>query len=176
MEAGPFITGEKAVENAGVELTRLSLEYEPLFAPWDKAKLGLPTIVLTVFGKKSYWLVPVELQDKTIGFVRVMGDGKVAAVGTFYQEPARLENCPSVITGITAAEALEKAKSLISSEHGESAQVPIFVHDGPPGREAWLIGVTVAGKPDRWIFVTPGFTYERPAGELHNDTLEGGGG
>jgi hypothetical protein len=175
VEVDPFITSERALEKAGIELARLQMEDDPLFAPWDRTKLGRPTMVQTVFGEKSYWLVPVELGNKTIGFIRIMGDGKVAAVGTFYQEPTRLDNCPSVVTGITAAEASEKARSLISSERGESGHVPIFVHDGPPGREAWLIEVTVTGKPSRWIFVTPGFTYERPAGVLHDDTLEGAG-
>ena len=173
MEVNPFISSDQALEKAGIELAQLQPEDDPLFAPWEKAQLGHPAMVKTVFGEKSYWLVPVKLQNKTIGFIRVMGDGKITAVGTFYQEPTRLDNCPSVVTGITASQALDKTKSLVSSDRGESVKDTIFVHDGPPGREAWLVEVKVAGKPTRWIFVTPGFTYERPAGELHDDTLEG---
>jgi hypothetical protein len=29
----------------------------------------------------------------------------------------------------------------------------MYVHDGPPGREAWVIEVSRQGRATRWIFV-----------------------
>ena len=71
MKVDSFITSDQALKSTGVELARLQQEDDPLFAPWEKAKLGRPTIVQTVFGQRSYWLVPVELRNKTIGFIRM---------------------------------------------------------------------------------------------------------
>jgi hypothetical protein len=74
------------------------------------------------------------------------------------------------VTGIDVEEATRRAHRLIAE--GEQASKPMFVHDGPPGREAWLVTTFIAGLATRWIFVTPGFTYERRAGELLNAHLE----
>jgi hypothetical protein len=49
----------------------------------------------------------------------------------------------------------------------------MFVHDGPPGREAWLVPVAVGGgRITRWIFVSEGGIYERTAGELRAESRE----
>jgi len=173
MKEQSFIGRNAAKGKAAGELVQLHLNDDPAFAPWNGAQLGEPVIVKTVLGANSYWLVPVELNDRVIGFVRVMGNGTVAAVGTLYREPEHLNNCPSVVTGITAEEALNKIEDMVNTGQGELTGIPVFVHDGPPGREAWLVEVTAAGKPARWIFVTPAFVYGRPAGELHDDSLEG---
>jgi hypothetical protein len=172
MRPDPFIQSSEALEAARLELAQMQPYDDPLFAPWVEAQLGRPVLVRTVSGEKSYWLVPAIILDRAVGFVRVLGDGRAVAVGAFYQDPSRLDTCPYVVTGITAQEALSMAKSHVSHARGESASVPVFVHDGPQGREAWLVEVKIAERPARWIFVTPGGIYTRPAGEVHNDTLE----
>jgi len=55
---------------------------------------------------------------------------------------------------------------------GEAAADPVFIHDGPVGKEAWLIEVMRDRVPIRWIFVTPAFIYERPAGTGLSELLE----
>lgn len=145
---------------------------DPRFAPWREATLGQPVLVMTVHREPSYWNVPVLIRGRAAGFVRVLGTGKVAALGTLYQDPAQIDACPVTITGIDAAEACRRAQKLIHPEEGETASDPVFVHDGPPGREAWLIEVIKEDRPCRWIFVTPAFVYERPAGELLDEALE----
>jgi len=57
-------------------------------------------------------------------------------------------------------------------ESGDSALEPVYVHDGPYGREAWLVEVLRNGRPNRWIFVTPAFIYERTCGEMRDTTRE----
>jgi hypothetical protein len=89
--------------------------------------------------------------------VRVLGDGRVAAVEALREG--------SAVSSLGAAEAARRAEAEVRREAGESAAAPELVHDGPPGREAWRVEVSRAGRPWRWIFVTPGGVYQRPAGK-----------
>ena len=166
-----FITSDQAIEIAKKEVERLLVEADPLFAPWSDGTLGRPIIVKDVFKKPSYWIVPILIHQRVAGFVRVLGTGRVAAIGTFYRHPNQIETCPTTVTGIDAAEALRLAKEKIKQELGEAASDPVFVHDGPPGREAWLVEVIKEGRPIRWIFATAAGTYERPAGTILSETL-----
>ncbi len=167
-----FISADQALEMASEEIRRFLLQGDSMFAPWSDASLGQPLLVKDVFRNPSYWLVPVLIQERVAGFVRVLGTGEAAAIGAFYRDPNYLEDCPAVITGIDALEASNRAEERIQLEQGEVALDPVFVHDGPQGREAWLIEIVKEGSPYRWIFVTPAFVYERPAGELLDETME----
>lgn len=167
-----FISIEKARKLAAIQLQQSRNLTEPVFAPWASASLGEPVLVRTVFREPSYWTVPVLLMKRTVGFIRVLGTGTIAAIGTFYQDPKQTDACPTTVTGIDATEALQKALVKVNEESGEQASEPIYVHDGPPGREAWRIEVLREGIPVRWIFVTPAFVYERPAGEPLDENLE----
>jgi hypothetical protein len=118
-------------------------------------------LVRTVTGEPSYWLVPVEHAERAIGFVRVTLEGDAVASGAYYRDPARLDTAPRVVTGITADEARGQAAAAVGAE--AVLDEPVFVHDGPPGREAWLIR---ARRPDgtaRSLFVTSAGWYEREA-------------
>ena len=44
---------------------------------------------------------------------------------------------------------------------GAAIDDPVYVHDGPPGREAWLVRVREADGPPQTLFVGPGGMYER---------------
>ena len=168
-----FVSDSQAHSIARRELKRTPvISIDPLFTPWSDASVGDPVLVRDVFKNPSYWIVPVLIHERVAGFIRVLGTGKVAALGTFYQDPSEIRTCPTTVTGINSSEAKHKAMERIHPEKGETALDPLFVHDGPPGREAWLIEVTKEGKPSRWIFVTPAFIYERLAGELLDETLE----
>lgn len=166
-----FVGKEQATELAAEEIKLSQIRKEPIFTPWREASLGTPVLVRNLFKEPSYWLVPVLRLGQVIGFVRVLGSGKVAHIGTFYQDPSKIEG-PSTVTGVESTEASRKAVERIHRDQGEYALDPIFVHDGPVGREAWLIEVIKDRRPIRWIFVTPGFVYERPAGEMLDEALE----
>lgn len=167
-----LVSEEGARRRAGEELEKSGFLTGRLFAPWASATLGKPVLVRKVSGEPSYWTVPVLLRDRTVGFIRVLGTGQVSALGAFYQDPSQIDACPSTVTGVDAAEAVQKVSDRIHVENGERASEPLYVHDGPPGREAWKIEVTREGRPVRWIFVTPAFVYERAAGELLDEHLE----
>jgi hypothetical protein len=164
-----FIGMDGACKLAQEAVRRESEDGGRIFAAWKDASLGGPVLVLTVHREPSYWLVPVEVRGAVMGFVRVLGDGRVAHVGSFSPSPDIVRKLPEV-TGITQEEAAEKAYELIRIDQGESPTPPVFVHDGPIGREAWLVEVLKDEKPHRWIFVTPSFAYERPAGAELGET------
>lgn len=167
-----LISQEESLRLAQEELEKSGVLKERLFAPWTEASLGKPVLVRMVTGEPSYWTVPVLLIGRTIGFIRVLGTGRVAALGAFYQDLDQIRSCPLTVTGIDAVEAVQKVVDRVYVKNGESASEPIYVHDGPPGREAWRIEVYREGRPVRWIFITPVFVYERVAGELIDESLE----
>jgi hypothetical protein len=149
-----------------------ALRGDPLFAPWLDAAIGNPVMVRTLQGEPSYWLVPVELQGRVGGFVRVNIDGKVAAVGAYYRDARHIAASPRVVTHLDADAAASRAARYVRAARGETAASPMYVHDGPPGREAWVIEVSRQGRATRWIFVTPGGVYQRPVGTHRDSTIE----
>lgn len=167
-----FISADQALEIATEEIRLFLIQGDQLYAPWSDATLGQPVLTLDILKQPSYWIIPVLIKERVAGFVRVLGLGEVSAIGTFYRDSKHIISCPTIITGIDISEASRRAKGRIHLEQGEIALEPVFVHDGPPGREAWLIEVTREGKPNRWIFVTPAFIYERQAGTLLDEDLE----
>jgi hypothetical protein len=137
-------------------------ERDSQFAPWAGASVGEPVLVSTLSGEPSYWTVPVAREGRVIGFVRVSGTAQVMAAGAFYRDPLHLSGCPAVVTGITAQEALRLAAT--AAEVNEDAvDAPSYVHDGPPGREAWLVRVRTSGQ-HKDLLVTAAGAVDRPAG------------
>ena len=130
-------------------------------------RAGEPVLVHTVFGEPSYWTVPVLDSGRLAGFIRVLGDGRITAAGAFGGDSP-----DQLITGIPAEEAVRLARERIRPESHETIRDPLFVHDGPPGREVWLVPVETGRQVTRWLFVTRGRVYERAAGELRDDSLE----
>jgi hypothetical protein len=166
------ITGRQARDAARAALRNVPVRADPVFAPWTDASAGEPVVVHTVRGEASYWLVPVVIKERVAGFVRVNADGQVAAVGAYYRDPKQIAASPAVVTRITASEAAALAAKRVNRARGETAAQPVYVHDGPPGREAWMIEVSRAGRPTRWLFVTPGAVYERRAGTHQGSTVD----
>jgi hypothetical protein len=166
------ISSDEARAAAKTSIRDPVLQADPLFAPWARATIGDPEIVRTLQHEPSYWLVPVRLQGRVVGFVRVNLDGRVGAVGAYYRDPLHLGSSPRVVTHIDAETAATQAAASVDPALGETASTPVYVHDGPPGREAWLIEVTRQGRATRWVFVTPGGLYERPAGTHRDAAIE----
>jgi hypothetical protein len=151
--------GESDIRRAAAERARVVARADSLFEPWARSTIGEPVLVRTVAGDPSYWVVPVELDDRAIGFVRVTTEGKAVASGALYRDPRTLAGAPAVVTGITAA----AARARVTGDLGPDVAVgdPVYVHDGPPGREAWLVRVREQDDPTRLLFVTGAGWYER---------------
>lgn len=143
---------------------------DPLFAPWVDASVGEPVLVQSIDGHAAYWLVPVERTGRAIGFVRVSLAGAVMAAGVHYRDPRRMADVPTLVTGIGADTALARAREAVRG--GEPVGDPAYVHDGPPGREAWMVTLYDRSGRRRVVFVTPGGAYERDAAEPFGADLE----
>ncbi|MCB9458514.1 MAG: hypothetical protein H6670_02610 [Anaerolineaceae bacterium] len=159
-----FIDSEQAAKIARSAITQTQREGDPLFAPWSAAVAGIPLLVSTVFKQPSYWLVPVNIQQQLIGFVRILGTGEVAAVGVYYRDPAHFKQTSPASASMTGAEAREVVEQTFQLDPGESVGAATFVHDGPIGREAWLVEIVRGEAATTWVFVTPAGMYERPVG------------
>lgn len=158
-----FLPSDAAADLARRELTAQSTPGDPVAGDWGAAKCGDPVLVHDLRKAPSYWLVPVISQGKVAGAIRVMGTGVVAAVERFRQ-------AVPIVTGLDSAQARQRATKRIGSE--EVLGEPRFVHDGPPGREAWLVEVLKEDRPVRWIFLNASGAYERPAGTFLNSETE----
>jgi hypothetical protein len=167
-----LISRDEALQVAAQEIRQGPVLMDPFFAPWQSAHVGEPVLVSNVWKQPSYWLVPVERNERVIGFVRVLGTGQGSALGAYYRDPHQLDAAPGTVTGIDSAEAARQAAGRIDRTRGEIALPPVYIHDGPPGREAWLVEVVQNSHPVRWLFITPGGIYERPAGSTLDPTLE----
>ncbi|HEV2841554.1 MAG TPA: hypothetical protein VGW39_09545 [Chthoniobacterales bacterium] len=158
-----FLSSEAAADLARRELAAQSTPGDPVTGNWGSAECGDPVLVHDLRKAPSYWLVPVISQGAVAGAIRVMGSGEVAAV-------ERFRHPPQVVTGLDASQARQRAAERIASD--EVLGEPRFVHDGPPGREAWLVEVLKANRPVRWIFLNASGAYERPAGTFLNAEKE----
>ena len=167
-----MIGANQSKEIAERERVLAGNESDPLFHSWGEAVTGEPVLVHTVLAKPSYWIVPVVTSGRVIGAVRVLADGQVATRGVFYAKAGQFDRCPPVVTGLTDTEAFKRATVAVDHNEELSLSRPIFVHDGPIGREAWLVVGSLGQYPVSWIFVGLGGTYERPAGVQLEDDLE----
>lgn len=158
-----FLSSEAAADLARRELAAQSTPGDPVTGNWGGAQCGDPVLVHDLRKAPSYWLVPVISQGEVAGAIRVMGNGLVAAVERFRQSA-------KIVTGLDAAQAGQRAAERIGSE--EVLGEPRFVHDGPPGREAWLVEVLREDRPVRWIFVNASGAYDRPAGTFLDSGTE----
>lgn len=159
--------------NKGVarELARNALssrltENDALFTPWAGLEVSSPRLVSDLAGRPSYWVVPLLCRRHTVGFVRVLSDGVVAAIGFTCRTPETPEECLTPDFVLTPQDVEEKFLHELSLRKGEITSLPMLVHDGPIGRESWLIKIRLNGITNRWIFVGRAGIYERAAGNI----------
>ena len=138
-------------------------ERNPLLASWAGLEVSGPRLVSDLNGLPSYWIVPLVCGPHAVGFVRVLSDGVVAAIGVTCRTPETPEACPKPDFTLTAEEVERKFGTEVRLLKGETASPPRLVHDGPIGRETWLIETYLNGLANRWIFVGRAGTYERNA-------------
>jgi hypothetical protein len=160
-----FATSSEAREAARGALAMLEMRADAMSMPWRAASLGQPFLVHTVQREPSFWLVPVVRGPSVLGSVEIGPDGALWGQSFFYVSPDSLADCPTVVTRISAQEARALAAPLIARYPGAEASPPLYVHDGPRNRLAWMIEVTRAGELLSRIFVTPGHAWERRPGD-----------
>lgn len=152
-----MIDADAARASAARELESGPQTDDEHFSAWPGATVGEPQMVHDLSGQEAYWLVPIEQQGTSVGAVRVLDSGRVAALIAYRAGSNLLE--------LTHSRVLELAASAVTDNQLEQLGEVLLVHDGPPGREAWRVEVLAGGNLQRWIFVTPGGTYERSPGD-----------
>lgn len=134
---------------------------DSMLIPWQEAVFSDPVLVCTMELKASFWIVPVERHGQVYGHIDIDPDGRVLGHAYLYQNPADLSTCPPLVTRISAEEARELADDLLKTHSGAKFSDPVFVHDGPRSRLAWMIEVRTEDELVSRVFVTPGYVYER---------------
>ena len=136
-----------------------------MIGPWREAVLGDPVLVRTVELEASFWIVPVERPGQALGHIDIGPGGDIWGYAYFYSNPADLSVCPPLATRISAEEAREVAADILKTYAGGEFSPPVFVHDGPHNRLAWMIEVREEDELTSRVFVTPGYAYERRLGD-----------
>jgi hypothetical protein len=143
----------------------LTAAVDPMLEPWRAAGLGDPYLVRTVDLQPSYWLVPVVSNSRVLGYVEVAADGRVLGHAYLYRSVENLDACPSVVTRLTASEASREAAPILGGYAGAQLTDPVFIHDGPRNKLAWMVEVWVEDELISRVFITPGYVYEHKGGE-----------
>ena len=137
-----------------------------MISPWREAVLGDPILVRTVELEDSFWIVPVERPGRALGHIDIGPDGRVMGHAYLYENPDDLSVCPPLATRVSAEEAWELAEDLLKTYSEGRFSDPVFVHDGPHNRLAWMIEIHVEDEMVSRVFVTPGYAYERRKGDI----------
>ena len=80
-----FVNCNQALEIAKTKIKQTEAQRNFANASWSDAFLGQPVLVEDVFKAPSYWIVPFLIQEQVAGFVRILGTGRVTAIGTFVE-------------------------------------------------------------------------------------------
>ncbi len=120
---------------------------------------GAPVLARSPGGTPAFWIVPLEAGTRVLGFARVELNSRVAQIGHFGASADDPSTSPEAafFQGPPAT-----AMKEIRAKHSTAPiSQPQLSYDGSPAKWAWLVKV---GDPaTRFIFVTPGGWYERPA-------------
>jgi len=80
-----FVNCDQAIDIAKAKIKQAEAQRNLANASWSDASLGQPVLVEDVFKDPSYWIIPLLIQEQVAGFVRVLGTGRVTAIGTFVE-------------------------------------------------------------------------------------------
>ena len=80
-----FVNCNQALEIAKTKMKQTEAKRNIVYASWSDASLGQPVLVEDAFKAPSYWIVPLLIQEQVAGFVRILGTGKITAIGTFVE-------------------------------------------------------------------------------------------
>lgn len=127
---------------------------------YDAVKEHAPAMVSDLYGNPSYWLVPLAIENRLAGFIRLSLEGAILSYGRFGQG-RKLDDLPP-LSYLSKEQADRELKEAFESSH-RNISPAVLVHDGPPERIAWMsTGESLEGL---WTFLfwAFGFSYSRLA-------------
>jgi len=121
---------------------------------------GEPECVRAVEARpgSGYWLVAGWSGARILAIARILRDGRVATVGHI-SVPA--SDGAKAVTGLSHAGVESLASDIVREHGGRIVDGPVLVHDGPVGREAWLLALQRQSGETLYVFATAGGTYVR---------------
>jgi hypothetical protein len=150
-------------------LNRHPVVDDPTMADLRRARVGEPVLARSPGGVPAFWIVPLEAGTRVPGFARVELDRRVAQIGRL----GASADDPSTWSGAAFFRGpAETTLNEIRARHQTAAlSQPELSYDGSPAKWAWLVKV---GEPaTRFIFITAGGWYERPAEQDTDSGREG---
>lgn len=167
-----MISQKEALAAAEHALTQEIGADDAVFAEWPALSAKGVHLIHDLTGAPSYWVVGLSSGDHIVGFVRVMADGAVAAIGLTCRTPEAPQDCPTPVFAMTDEDIQVTISAEIALPADATGLAPLLVHDGAPGREVWRVVNRWDGAPDHWIFVGTGGIYQRPAETFPGDDQE----
>ena len=95
---------------------------------WKKAVLGEPFLVRDLELEPAFWIVPVNLDERVLGHINLSLDGGLMGHVYFHVTPDDLKSLPSVVTRLSASEALDQALVFVATRDVELGD-PVYVFD-----------------------------------------------
>ena len=138
-------------------------------AALGSAEVGAPMLARDPGGAPAFWITPLAAGARVPGFARVELNGRVAQIGIF---GASAEDPSATLAASFFEGPPVTVMNEIRAKHTPAPlSQPQLSFDGSPSKWAWLVKV---GDPaTRFIFVTPGGWYERPARDAATSAREG---
>lgn len=106
----------------------------------------------------GYWLVAGWSNGTISAVARILRDGRVATVGHISAPAA---DAAEAATGLSSARVASQKDEIARAYSGRIVNGPILVHDGPVGREAWMLVLERESGETLHLFATAGGTYVR---------------
>jgi len=123
------------------------------------AEVAVPLLARSPGGAPAFWIVPLKAGTRVPGFARVELDGRVAQIGRFGAAADDSSAWPAA--AFFQGPPVTVMNEIRAKHSTAPLSQPQLSYDGSPAKWAWLVKV---GDPaTRFIYVTPGGWYERPA-------------
>lgn len=167
---GSFISSKDAHKVAKSRFELTLNDGIPVGYYWEDGKVGTPILVKNMYEQPAYWKVPVEYENRIIGYVDVRGGGNVPRFGGYYQNPVNLENSILRVPEMTPDYVKNMAKNVTANYSNYKIDEPILTYEDTEGHDAWMINVRNSEGVVSRIYVTPKHVSETVLQEFNEET------
>ena len=167
---GSFISSEDAHKVAKSHFELTLSDGIPVGYYWEDGKVGTPILVKNVYEQPAYWKVPVEYENRIIGYVDVSGGGNVPRFGGYYQNPVNLEDSILRVPEMTPDYVKNMAKNVTANYSNYKIDEPILTYEDIEAHDAWMINVRNSEGVVSRIYITPAHVSETVLQKYHEET------
>jgi hypothetical protein len=143
-----------------VQAARKLLQAGVMADAWTRkngdVRLAIP--VESPRGELRSWFVPVNYNDRLLGFFELTRELVPHRYSSFQRREGQMEGCPPAADWLDPATIRRRATSLLQA--GETAREPYLSYDTLPSRLAWAVPVTSRSCRERIVFVAGEAVFE----------------